>query len=134
MLRNVILAGSLAFRMAGADAAELTGILHTNRDENRATLETGDGLYLLDLGSSYLLDVGERHDRERVVVRGELSYPRQASRPVVRVDSITFRPHSGSPVTYSAPGARVRYAPPFYRHGAPYQRPRYHQYYTQYRH
>jgi len=77
MLQKVIIAAAtVALWSAAAEAAEITGYLHNNRAEGRATLETGDGVYLLDFGSSYLLDISERHDRKRVRVRGTLSSTR----------------------------------------------------------
>jgi hypothetical protein len=105
ILAAALLLSSSAFAAHG-DAIEYTGILHNNHRESRATLEANNGrLYFLNYGDYSMYDIAEPYDRERVVVRGTLEHS-EYGRPIIKVDSITFRPRRNA-VTYY-PGGRER--------------------------
>ena len=98
ILAAALLLGAPVFAAHG-ELIEFYGILHNNDRESRATLEANNGrLYFLNYGDYSMYEVGERYDRERVVVRGTLEQS-SYGRPVIVVDSITFRPRRNA-VTY----------------------------------
>jgi hypothetical protein len=89
-------------------APEYEGILHNDSDAHRASIEANGKVYWLDFQGADLYHVAERYDRDRVIVRGSVGFPTAESRPVIYVDSITFRSR-GRDVTYNvAPQALPR--------------------------
>ena len=90
----------LALSTSASAASIFEGTYHNDRSRDRATLETGSGIYELDFQGVNIYGVGERFDRDRAVVRGTLSHSRYSHYPVLVVDRITFRPHRGQRVTY----------------------------------
>jgi hypothetical protein len=92
--------GAYAYDTSFSDrGSRYEGVLHNNSSERRASLDAFGKLYWLDFRGVDLSDVAERHDRERVIVHGTVSFSRSASRPVLFVDKITFRPY-GRALTY----------------------------------
>lgn len=79
---------------------EYEGILHNDSDAHRASLEANGKVYWLDFQGADLYHVAERYDRDRVIVRGSVGFPTSESRPVIYVDSITFRSR-GRELTYN---------------------------------
>ena len=83
-----------------SSAPEYEGVLHNDVDAHRASIEANGKVYWLDFQGADLYHVAERYDRERVVVHGSAGFPTAESRPVIYVDSITFRPQ-GREMTYN---------------------------------
>jgi len=83
-----------------SNAPEYDGVLHNDLDAHRASLEANGKVYWLDFQGADLYHVAENYDRERVLVHGSAGFPTSESRPVIYVDSITFRP-SGRTLTYN---------------------------------
>jgi hypothetical protein len=100
--------------VATSTAAEFGGILHNNRRERRASLETANGIYLLNYDDYVnLYDVGEKYDHERVFVHGELELPVGRFDGVINVNSITFHPFGPRPLRYEIHAPHyVRYSEP----------------------
>jgi len=90
------------------------GILHNNKNEHRATLETSEGRFVLDYQGSDLYHIGERYDRVTARVTGNVISAGYARHPVLRVHSITFSPRGSRSVTYRV-GAQTSYYTRFER-------------------
>jgi hypothetical protein len=104
MVRTMLLSALLLSATATIASEEFYGLLHNNDRDLRATLETGERLYLLDYGAYSLFRTAEKYDREHVIVRGTRSSTSLGD-PVIIVESITFRPR-GRSITYNLPRAR----------------------------
>jgi hypothetical protein len=119
MFRGLLFAGALLISASAFAATEyvFTGTYHNDRSRHRATIETDTGRYVLDFPGSDLYHLGERFDRENVVVEGKVDYyPRDYDYPVIRVEKITFRPYHSRSVTYRA-------SAPVYETYTTYERP-----------
>ncbi len=108
-MTRIICALVLATSATAAYASQYEGVIHNDSSERRASLDAFGKLYWLDFRGVDLSDVAERYDRERVIVEGSVSFSRSASRPVLFVDKITFRPY-GRALTYdlNSPGRYVQ--------------------------
>ena len=76
------------------------GIIHSDGAERRASPFAYGKIYRLDFRGVDLYQVTDRHNRERVIIRGRVEFPQFENRPVLHVESITFRPY-GRAVTYN---------------------------------
>jgi hypothetical protein len=127
MFLKLICAGMILTSMSSLAATNyvFTGTFHNDRKRHRATIETDTGRYLLDFRGVDLHHVSERHDRENVVVEGDIDYyaPSNGDYQVLRVNKITFRPFNGRAITYSIGSTRY-YSDPA-EHYTTYERPVY---------